>query len=400
MPDISGIDLTPLLNLIRGAQAASSLPEPQPDLANGAYSNEQAQRWIVWRNAKIQAAQVPQNVKDQMIAGEDFGEGEPIPTPQSQAVLDAKEAEARARAGRRPGTPSTTGAPPQPGRDLPLEFGLQPDNSWGFSKTPPAAPLPGVQPISAGQVARQLGDQIYRDQPNVPPTSTDAGGMNLLPQNQRVGPDQWGFSPDRLKMLLGQLAPQAAQPETQHDFSKDIEAAGQAWPAIAPYLQNLRMQWGKGEGYSEFYPPWESENPNPDKITIELRDQSKSGNWAPQQMIQGEMLHYLGSTDPRTGQPVDPQWLALKNALLQARSPQDIALDKRTYQEEEPDQGRSFEDWMQESRGDAYIRGYFSPDTADEWRKGGTYTPQMQPILDQMQTYLKTPPKSKKDDDQ
>jgi hypothetical protein len=79
MPDISGIDLTPLLNLIRGAQAASSLPEPQPDLANGAYSNEQAQRWIVWRNAKIQAAQVPQNVKDQMIAGEDFGEGEPMP---------------------------------------------------------------------------------------------------------------------------------------------------------------------------------------------------------------------------------------------------------------------------------------------------------------------------------
>ena len=67
MAEDNNLDLLPLLNLIRGIQAAGSTlaPEPQPDLPNG-YSPEQAQRWIAWRNAKIQAAQVPQPVKDNL----------------------------------------------------------------------------------------------------------------------------------------------------------------------------------------------------------------------------------------------------------------------------------------------------------------------------------------------
>jgi hypothetical protein len=103
------------------------------------------------------------------------------------------------------------------------------------------------------------------------------------------------------------------------------------------------------------------------------------------------MLHMLGAIDPRSGSPVDPQWLAMKNQLLAQRTPEAQAIDRRAYQQEEPNGRRSFDDWMAQSRGDAYIRGYLTPDAADEWRQQGVYTPQMTQTLEMMQRYLQTP---------
>ena len=268
MAEDNNLDLLPLLNLIRGIQAAGSTlaPEPQPDLPNG-YSPEQAQRWIVCRKAKIQAAQVPQNVKDKMIASEDVGEGEPVSQPQSQAVRDAMEAEARARAGRRPGTPSTTGAPPQPGRDLPLEFGLQPDNSWGFSKTPPPEPRPAVQQIgyiapgavpqdklapgywgsttdpndqtgavTLENVFNATGDKRM-EIPVGNPSSLERGALGNPP-----GAIQPISAADRLQHLLGQLSPQKPDerqnPEDMFTPEQNL-ARNQAYAKPGPYLTAL-----------------------------------------------------------------------------------------------------------------------------------------------------------------
>ena len=56
-------------------------------------------------------------------------------------------------------------------------------------------------------------------------------------------------------------------------------AAVQAqFPRLAPYLSNVNIQQGqKAAGDDrglEFYPPWESRNPNPGKITLELFEQT------------------------------------------------------------------------------------------------------------------------------
>ncbi len=171
----------------------------------------------------------------------------------------------------------------------------------------------------------------------------------------------------------------------------DLSPIGKQYPALQPYLKDVRVQRGMGEGHLEFFPPWEEQNPNPGKMTLEIRDPSLKGDEL-NKAIAGDMLHMLGATDPRSGKSVDPQWLTLKNDLLSKRSPRSQEIDRREYQREEPQGHRSFEDWMAQSRGDAYIRGYLTPDTADEWRKRGVYTPEMTQTLDKMSQYLKQAP--------
>lgn len=162
---------------------------------------------------------------------------------------------------------------------------------------------------------------------------------------------------------------------------------GQQYPALAPYAQQWRVQSGvpaHPSYQSETYPPWERDNPNPGTWTTEAysREFGVPG-------LTGEMLHALGAVDPRTQSPVDPQWLALKNQLIGQRTPRHEEIDRRAYQAE--GDRRGFDDWMQQSRADAYVRGYLTPDAADNWRRGGVYTPPMARTLDQMQQYLQTP---------
>lgn len=181
------------------------------------------------------------------------------------------------------------------------------------------------------------------------------------------------------------------------DFSSDVAAVGKQYPALLPYLGNVRVQYGTASSPTddrqlEFYPPWESNNPNPGAVTLELFKRDLQGP-ALQSAIAGDMLHLLGSTDPRTGQAIDPRWLAFKQQLIAARSPQHQQMDQGAY-EDDKKQGEagSFDDWMMRNRADAYIRGYITPDVTDEWRKQGVYTPELSKVLDGMKGYLTTPP--------
>jgi hypothetical protein len=174
------------------------------------------------------------------------------------------------------------------------------------------------------------------------------------------------------------------------------------FPRLAPYLSNVVIQQGQksspphGRGL-EYYPPWESQNPNKGKITLELFEKMQGGTLT--NALGGDLLHYLGGVNPQTGQPIDPQYHAMKQAVLGARTPQQDALDKRTYAEAVKNEGekRSYWDWLQQSRIDAYIRGYVTPEMGgrypDEWRKNGFYNdPKMLKAVQDIQDYVKSKP--------
>jgi hypothetical protein len=138
----------------------------------------------------------------------------------------------------------------------------------------------------------------------------------------------------------------------------------------------------------EFYPPWERDNPQPGKATVQLFNQRESPE-VTQNLITGDMLHYLGAIDPRSGQPIDPTFFKLKQKLLASRTDEQKRIDDRAYQRDLPQYKNppSKEDWMQFNRGDAYIRGKLTPDAQDNWRD--MYTPQQSQLLDLMQQYLR-----------
>lgn len=193
--------------------------------------------------------------------------------------------------------------------------------------------------------------------------------------------------------LAGAGAPITATVQPQ--FGNVLGSIGDRWPAVKPHLPNFVVKHGDqsnnaGGGYLEFYPPWEAHNPHPGRSTIEVFDKSLSGK-ALEDSIAGDALHLLGAKDPRTEQPVDPHFYELKQRLLSTLTPDQLKVDMRTFREEQarnPEEGRTFAEWMETSRGDAYIRGWITPDKNDEWRRQGVYTDEQKAILEDMRGYL------------
>jgi hypothetical protein len=183
-----------------------------------------------------------------------------------------------------------------------------------------------------------------------------------------------------------------AFPQIVRQANDPLQAVGMTYPRLRPYLPNVQVQQGKPSAGDprqlEFYPPWESENPNPGKITIELL--RKFGQSEAANAVGGDLLHYIGAVDPRTNKPIDPQYWKMKQQLMAARTPQQQALDRRIYDGEvQRGEKRSFQDWLEQSRLDAYIRGYITPDKTDEWRKHGFYsTDPMRESVEHIKKYL------------
>ena len=138
----------------------------------------------------------------------------------------------------------------------------------------------------------------------------------------------------------------------------------------------------------EYYPPWERDNPEPGKATVELYNQSGTPEQT-ENLITGDMMHYLGGVDPRTGEVIDPTWFKLKQQIIQSRTSEQQRIDDRAYQRDAPLYNNNpppQDEWMQMNRGDAYIRGKLTPDAQDNWRN--MYTPDQQQILEQLRQYL------------
>jgi len=177
-----------------------------------------------------------------------------------------------------------------------------------------------------------------------------------------------------------------------------LQGVAQQFPRLQQYLSNVKVQQGKKTDPNddrglEFYPPWESENPNPGKITLELYDQMQGPELT--QALGGDLLHYIGGVNPQTKQPVDPNYYAMKQAVMNARTPQQDSLDRREYASAVKNEGekRSYDDWLQQSRIDAYIRGYVTPAMSgkypDEWRRHGFYNdPKMRSAVEAIRQYV------------
>lgn len=178
------------------------------------------------------------------------------------------------------------------------------------------------------------------------------------------------------------------------DLSSVLPAVAAEYPALAPHTSNAVVQWGPPQsavegGQLETYPPWESENPNPGRTTLEFYNRNLS---MPEihKAAAADMLHIIGATDPRNGQDIDPRWMAMKRQFQQSMTADQLNNDSLAYNRAKGQgEERSFNDWHQDSRTEAYLRGYMFPDAADEWRKSGTYTPQQEEIMARMHAHLK-----------
>lgn len=137
----------------------------------------------------------------------------------------------------------------------------------------------------------------------------------------------------------------------------------------------------------ESYPPWETWNPYPGKATTVLYNTDVPPE-IQKNLIKGDMLHYMGSVNPETGAPIDPQYRTLKQEFLGTLTPEQQAVDKRAYETEKKfyQTPPPFEDWMDFNRGDAYIRGLLTPDARDEWKD--VYTPEQRKKLGKIAEYL------------
>lgn len=144
--------------------------------------------------------------------------------------------------------------------------------------------------------------------------------------------------------------------------------------------------WKVGYGDSndgrqlEFYPPNEAMNPHKGSPYIEIYNKGLQGDEL-QSAIFGDMLHYQPT--------VDPQFSSLKQQFQSSFNPHQTEMNKSRYQQAvQAGETGSFDDWMNRSQVDAYIRGYLAPDAADEWRKQGAYTPEQVKILENMNALL------------
>lgn len=174
----------------------------------------------------------------------------------------------------------------------------------------------------------------------------------------------------------------------------DLQAMmGQVQQQYPPLKRHaFQVQAGQGPYYSEMYPPWEGHNPVPGMPVIELHQKGQALEpEAQQKVLLGETFHYLGARNPQTQEPIDPAFRMMKEHFQSQLTPQQIHTDRQAYLEAVRHEGetRSFEQWMDQSRLDAYLRGGLSPldeTERQDWTKG--QTPQQRYILQQMQDYL------------
>lgn len=180
-----------------------------------------------------------------------------------------------------------------------------------------------------------------------------------------------------------------------------VTRLGTEYPAYLPFLPKVVIRPGTttadDDRQSETYPPDESENPNPGKITIQPyhKELLKPDNL--RNMVSGELLHIIGGKNGNTGQPNDPTYYELKQKVAESRTPHQQAVDEKTYEAAKKDgDTRSFDQWFDQSRLDEYLMGYVTPDKADEWRKNGWYAdPKMNQAVESVRKYLTSPPKKK-----
>lgn len=154
---------------------------------------------------------------------------------------------------------------------------------------------------------------------------------------------------------------------------------------------NILATGGQGPYYSETTPSYEPRpwNPFSGRHGIQVHQMGQAlAQPDLKNLLGGEALHILGGMNPNTQQPIDPGFMTLKQRFLNSMTPDQLTTDRMEYRSS-GDQ-RPFDQWMQQSRLDAYLRpGLFpmSQGTDPGWYS--TYTPEQLGILQNMQGYLR-----------
>lgn len=192
---------------------------------------------------------------------------------------------------------------------------------------------------------------------------------------------------------VAQLAPPPIRPTEKPD---ELQMMLQSVQQQYPRLRNIPavIQRREGPGYIEYYPPHEGMNPNPGKVTLEMRDMSQGANRDfLHNMIAGDLLHYLGGTD-EAGKPYDSKFYKLKKDFEKTLTPDQHDINKRQYQRYlsggQINPNTTYQQFLDMSGTDQYVRGYLFPDPNNEWKQPGKgeYTLKQILLMNKMRDYL------------
>lgn len=169
------------------------------------------------------------------------------------------------------------------------------------------------------------------------------------------------------------------------DLSDVLEGVYGKYPRLRDYGFEARLRpegprpHQRGSGHIEFFPPDEYYNPMPGVPYIEVYNEDLRGD-ALERAVFGDALHYLPAVDPR--------FRDLKNQFVGTITPEQSRVDRRAYDYyvKNHEETRSYQDWFDTSRSDAYLRGYLAPDERNEW--AGSYTDKQKFILEAIKAHL------------
>lgn len=206
-----------------------------------------------------------------------------------------------------------------------------------------------------------------------------------------------GMFGSRARNVFAQAAlPSAPMPYRPTQSALSLGEVSRAYPGLARYAPNTRVQWGKTSGPQddrqlEYYPPWETDNPNPGKSTVELYNRNLKGQDLTDSVAL-DMLHHTGAIDPRNKKPVDPEYYAMKRQIVDQLRKRQAPWDVQDYKDSAKyGPVGSFDDYLENNRADAYIRAMVSPRMNPEWRGPGLFTPEMQATGAKIRDYLQRP---------
>jgi hypothetical protein len=183
----------------------------------------------------------------------------------------------------------------------------------------------------------------------------------------------------------------------QRDLDSRLQQVKKRFPAFTNIPAVI--QSGSGEGYVEYYPPWEGRNPNPGKVTLEMRPLSANADSDfLNKMIAGDLMHYIGGTD-EAGKPYDPKFYSLKKQFEQESTPIQLRLNRQRYQDDLTNNrinpNLTFDEYQDMSGVDAWMRGRLFPDpnvpVEDALHPSHfheVYSPKQRQLLQKMQKYL------------
>lgn len=145
----------------------------------------------------------------------------------------------------------------------------------------------------------------------------------------------------------------------------------------------------RGAGYAEYYPPDEAYNPKPGQHTIGVRRLDLPDNEI-ESIILGDSLH--------AAPKLIPEFKKLRDAFMQIMTPQQLGVIRDMHaQDKSP---RTFEQFVDQSGADAFIRDYFfqksgsipggKPFVEGVGPVMGAFSHDQLPILQEMERVLKS----------